>query len=144
MRGRVSDSGAIGAGGGDGSTWNMVSAGKGAGHRGVGDATALRRRVLPGPPAYRFILATLRLLLARTVSLLAHMEENDRAAAIGMQGSPRTPARDGSQRAVLPGQAPGAWPRKGPVPAWPRLVDLTTTSLAGPRLERPFESPTHS
>jgi hypothetical protein len=144
VRGRESDSGAIGAG----RRWFHVEHGvrmegclSPRGRR----ASALRRRVLPGPPAYRFILATLRSLLARTVSLLAHMEENDRGVAIGMRGSLRTPARDGSRRAVLHGQALRARPLKDPVAARSRHVDLTTgPRLAGPSLERPFESPTRS
>jgi hypothetical protein len=128
-----------------GSTWNMVSAWKVPVRRGVGVASTLRRRVLPCPPAYRFTVATLRLPPARTVSVLTHMEENDRGVAIGMQGSLRTPARNGSRRAVLHRQALGARPLKGPLPARPRLVDPTTgPSLAGPSLERLFESPTHS
>ena|ERR1700747_2790132 len=104
--------------------------------------------VLAGLPAYRFILETLGLLLACTVSLLAHMQEIDRAVAIGVQGSLRTPARAGSRRAVLHGQTLRARPLRDAVAARPRrLVDLTTgPGLAGPRLglERLFEAPTHS
>src|SRR5689334_6864601 len=93
MHGRESDSGAIGSG----RRWFHVEQGV----RVAGDATTPRRRVLPGLSAYRFTLATLRLLLADTVSLLVHMGENDRAVAIGMRR----------------GQALGARPLKGPAAA---------------------------